>query len=279
MEPLAAVSRKGEPMTVFVSLERHADVAATRAEDGSITSRQQGVMEHKPLILIVDDESELARTISYSFEQEGFLTRHADTGRGAIEAATHGTQPDLIVLDLMLPDMVGTEVCRELRRSENTRSTPIIFLTARDNEIDRVVAFELGADDYVAKPFSVRELTLRVRALLRRAKTSKSTAPTGEQNFERLRVDPEAHQVWVDGVEIALTALEFRLLHTLLSRRGRVQTRSQLLEDVWGVHADVTTRTVDTHVKRLREKLGEAGPYVETIRGVGYRFRGRSNER
>ncbi len=139
-----------------------------------------------------------------------------------------------------------------------------------------MVAFELGADDYVAKPFSVRELVLRVRALLRRAKATKSTPPSGEQHFERLSVDPEAHQVWVDGSEVALTALEFRLLHTLLSRRGRVQTRSQLLEDVWGVHAEVTTRTVDTHVKRLREKLGDAGAYVETIRGVGYRFRGKN---
>ena len=117
---------------------------------------------------------------------------------------------------------------------------------------------------------------MRVRALLRRAKSTKNAPPGGEQNFDRLRVDPEAHQVWVDGAEIVLTALEFRLLHTLLSRRGRVQTRSQLLEDVWGVHAEVTTRTVDTHVKRLREKLGDAGAYVETIRGVGYRFRGKS---
>lgn len=241
--------------------------------------RQTSTMEQKPLILIVDDESELARTVSYNFEQEGFATRHADTGRGAVEAALRAPIPDLILLDLMLPDMTGTEVCRELRRTEATRSTPIIFLTAKDNEIDRVVAFELGADDYVAKPFSVRELTLRVRALLRRAKVSKSSAPSGEQNFERLRIDPDAHQVWVNDIEVALTALEFRLLHTLLMRRGRVQTRSQLLEDVWGVHAEVTTRTVDTHVKRLREKLGDAGGYVETIRGVGYRFRGKETDR
>jgi two-component system phosphate regulon response regulator PhoB len=232
---------------------------------------------HKPLILIVDDEVELARTVAYGFEQEGFATRHAETGKAAVDAALAGPTPDLIVLDLMLPDLNGTEVCRELRRHEATRGVPIVFLTARDNEIDRVVAFELGADDYVAKPFSVRELTLRVRALLRRAKATRPTpAPSGEQNFERLRVDAEAHQVWVDANEVSLTALEFRLLHTLLSRRGRVQTRSQLLEDVWGVHADVTTRTVDTHVKRLREKLGEAGIYVETIRGVGYRFRSKN---
>lgn len=262
-------------MTVRLSLESHETVVSPTAWDSTIPARQPSAMEQKPLILIVDDEHELARTVGYNLEQEGFSTRHADTGKAALDAAASAPAPDLILLDLMLPDMAGTEVCRELRRAEQTRSTPILFLTARDNEIDRVVAFELGADDYVAKPFSVRELTLRVRALLRRAKTTKGSTPVGEQNFERLRVDPDAHQVWVDGAEVSLTALEFRLLHTLLTRRGRVQTRSQLLEDVWGVHADVTTRTVDTHVKRLREKLGEAGSYVETIRGVGYRFRGK----
>jgi two-component system phosphate regulon response regulator PhoB len=235
-------------------------------------------MDTKPLILIVDDEPELAATVAYALEQEGFSTRHADHARRALELAQELPSPDLVLLDQMLPDLTGTEICRELRRIEATRSTPIIFLTAKDSEIDRVVAFELGADDYVAKPFSVRELVLRVRALLRRAKTPKAATTSGEQNFERLRVDPEAHQVWVDGQEIALTALEFRLVHTLLARRGRVQTRSQLLEDVWGVHADVTTRTVDTHVKRLREKLGDAGAYVETIRGVGYRFRGKNGD-
>lgn len=259
-----------------LSLERHEDVVDSIAQDSTLPTRTTQAMEQKPLILIVDDEAELASTVGYAFEHEGFLTRHADTGRGALDAAVLNPIPDLILLDMMLPDMSGTEVCRELRRTEATRSTPIIFLTAKDNEIDRVVAFELGADDYVAKPFSVRELNLRVRALLRRAKATKSVAPSGEQNFERLRVDPEAHQAWVDGAEVVLTALEFRLLHTLLTRRGRVQTRSQLLEDVWGVHAEVTTRTVDTHVKRLREKLGDAGGYVETIRGVGYRFRGKN---
>jgi two-component system phosphate regulon response regulator PhoB len=235
-------------------------------------------MELRPLILVVDDETELANTVSYALEQDGFVSHCVGSGKAAIEAALTSPCPDLIVLDLMLPDISGTEVCRELRRQEATRSTPILFLTARDNEIDRVVAFEIGADDYVAKPFSVRELVLRVRALLRRAKAPRDK-PTngGEAQFERLRVDADAHQVWVDGKEIALTALEFRLLHTLMNRRGRVQTRARLLEDVWGVHADVTTRTVDTHVKRLREKLGDAGPYVETIRGVGYRFRNKTD--
>jgi two-component system phosphate regulon response regulator PhoB len=263
-------------MASDLSLDRHPAASDSNARLVKVAPGQTEVMEHKPLILIVDDEVELARTVAYGFEQEGFATRHAETGKGAIDAALESPIPDLIVLDLMLPDLNGTEVCRELRRRDATRTVPIVFLTARDNEIDRVVAFELGADDYVSKPFSVRELTLRVRALLRRARATKPPVSRGEQNFERLRVDAEAHQVWVDDTEVALTALEFRLLHTLLNRRGRVQTRSQLLEDVWGVHADVTTRTVDTHVKRLREKLGDAGIYVETIRGVGYRFRSKA---
>jgi two-component system phosphate regulon response regulator PhoB len=259
-----------------MSLDRNRSATSPSPRPVSIPPGPTNMIEHKPLILIVDDEVELARSVAYGFEQEGFATRHAATGKAAVDAAVDGPTPDLILLDQMLPDLNGTEVCRELRRHPNTRSVPIVFLTARDNEIDRVVAFELGADDYVAKPFSVRELTLRVRALLRRAKATKVPAANAEQNFERLRIDAEAHQVWIDESEVSLTALEFRLLHTLLSRRGRVQTRSQLLEDVWGVHADVTTRTVDTHVKRLREKLGDAGSYVETIRGVGYRFRNKN---
>jgi two-component system, OmpR family, phosphate regulon response regulator PhoB len=259
-----------------LSRERHGIAFAPSDGGETLPHRSDTVMDDKPLILIVDDEAELARTVSYAFEQEGFATRHADTGRAALELALASPLPDLILLDMMLPDLSGTEVCRELRRSEAARATPIVFLTARDNEIDRVVAFELGADDYVSKPFSVRELVLRVRALLRRARSSKTLVAAPDLGAgERLRIDPDGHQVWVDGAEVGLTALEFRLLATLLSRRGRVQTRSQLLEDVWGVHADVTTRTVDTHVKRLREKLGEAGSYVETIRGVGYRFRAR----
>jgi len=263
-------------MGSLLSLDRNRSATVSSQGAVSMASGPTEVIEHKPLILIVDDEIELARTVAYGFEQEGFATRHAATGKAAVDAAIEGPTPDLILLDQMLPDLNGTEVCRELRRHPNTRAVPIVFLTARDNEIDRVVAFELGADDYVAKPFSVRELTLRVRALLRRAKATKLPPTNAEQNFERLRIDAEAHQVWIDEAEVSLTALEFRLLHTLLSRRGRVQTRSQLLEDVWGVHADVTTRTVDTHVKRLREKLGEAGSYVETIRGVGYRFRSKN---
>ncbi|MCA9561094.1 MAG: response regulator transcription factor, partial [Myxococcales bacterium] len=184
--------------------------------------------------------------------------------------------PDLVLLDLMLPDMSGTEVCRKLRADERTKDVPVMMVTAKGEEIDRVVGFEVGADDYVVKPFSLRELLLRVRAVLRRARTGEESED--EITFGRLRIDTPGHHVWVDEEEVKLTALEFRLLTTFHARRGRVQTREMLLSDVWGYQAEVTTRTVDTHVKRLREKLGEAGQYIETVRGVGYRFRARPDE-
>lgn len=222
------------------------------------------------LILIVDDEVDLVHTLAYSLEREGFATRTAHTGLDALSRAAEAPRPDLVLLDLMLPDMGGLEICRELKRREETRGIPIIMLTARGDEIDRVVGFEVGADDYVVKPFSTRELTLRMKAVLRRH--AKVAEGERDVRFGRLRVDTEAHQVWVDGEERTLTTLELRLLTTLLSRKGRVQSRDTLLSDVWGITADVTTRTVDTHVKRLREKLGEAGHYIETVRGTGYRF-------
>jgi two-component system, OmpR family, phosphate regulon response regulator PhoB len=227
----------------------------------------------KPLILVVDDEADIVDTLSYNLHQEGYRTRSARSGAEALKSSRERPAPDLVLLDLMLPDISGTEVCRELRLDDALRRVPVIMLTAKDAEIDRVVGFEVGADDYVTKPFSVRELMLRIRAVLRRAKDAPALGTPKKLDFGQLRVDPDAHQVWVDGTEIVLTALEFRLLSTLLDRRGRVQTRTTLLEDVWGIHADITTRTVDTHVKRLREKLGTAGEYVETIRGVGYRLR------
>jgi two-component system phosphate regulon response regulator PhoB len=228
------------------------------------------------LILVIEDEADLATTLEYNLQKEGYQTRVALTGQGGMEGATLEPLPDAIVLDLMLPDISGTEVCRRLRENDRTRDIPIIMCTAKGSEIDRVVGFEVGADDYVVKPYSVRELLLRVRALLRRAQ--KSEAEPDMIRFGRLRVDREAHRAWVDDKEIALTALEFRLLYAFMSRRGRVQTRDALLSDVWGIEADVTTRTVDTHVKRLREKLGDAGNYVETLRGVGYRFRDHPDE-
>ncbi len=227
----------------------------------------------KPLILVVDDESDIVDTLTYNLQQDGYRTRSARSGGEALKSSKERPVPDLVLLDLMLPDLSGTEVCRELRRDDALRRVPVIMLTAKDAEIDRVVGFEVGADDYVTKPFSVRELLLRVRAVLRRAKDAPAVANAKKVEFGELRVDPEAHQVWVGEAEVILTALEFRLLSTLLDRRGRVQTRTTLLEDVWGIHADITTRTVDTHVKRLREKLAGAGEYIETIRGVGYRLR------
>lgn len=226
-------------------------------------------------ILIVEDETDLVDNLEYNLSREGFATRSALTGATALEQAAISPIPDLILLDLMLPDIPGTEVCRRLRAAEATSQVPIVILTAKGEEIDRVVGFEVGADDYVVKPFSIRELMLRIQAVLRRARSSSRppAASAEETVFGRLRVDASGHRVWVDDQEIVLTALEFRLLTTLLERRGRVQSRDTLLRDVWGIEADLATRTVDTHVKRLRSKLGSAGEYVETLRGVGYRMR------
>ena len=222
------------------------------------------------LVLVVDDERDLVKTLVYNLEREGYRTRSAFTARQALDLGRVDPAPDLVLLDLMLPDLPGVEVCRALRSDAKTRHVKVIMLTAKGEEIDRVVGFELGADDYVVKPFSVRELMLRVRAILRRGGPETEAE---EIIFGRLRIDSAGHRVWVDTEEIVLTALEFRLLTVLLERRGRVQTREVLLGDVWGIHADIHTRTVDTHVKRLRHKLGAAGPYIETLRGVGYRCR------
>ncbi|MEM6786155.1 MAG: response regulator transcription factor [Myxococcota bacterium] len=228
------------------------------------------------LILIVEDERDLLDTLDYNLQREGYRTRCAATGTEAMAMAHERPLPDLVVLDLMLPDMSGTEICRSLRANDLTRHIPVLMLTAKGEEIDRVVGFEVGADDYVCKPFSVRELTLRIRAILRRSEASDEESEQLE--LGRLRVDASAHRCWVDGDEVQLTALEFKLLTTLMRRRGRVQTREVLLTDVWGFSAEVTTRTVDTHVKRLRQKIGDAGRYIETLRGVGYRFRSEASE-
>jgi two-component system, OmpR family, phosphate regulon response regulator PhoB len=223
------------------------------------------------VILIVEDEPDLASTLAFNLEQAGFRTLLAERGARALELAHGDPRPDLVVLDLMLPDVSGTEVCRRLRESDRTRRIPILMLTAKTDPIDRVVGFEVGADDYVTKPYSVRELVLRIKAILRRANPD----PDQPSNlrFGTLQVDVTGHRVWVSDQEVALTALEFKLLITLMERRGRVQSRETLLAHVWEMSGDVTTRTVDTHVRRLRKKLGDASEYVETLRGVGYRFR------
>lgn len=230
------------------------------------------------LILIVDDEPDLVSALEFALRREGFATRSATGGADALLRATQDPIPDLILLDLMLPDLQGTEVCRRLKSDPRTGHVPVIMITARSEEIDRVVGFEVGADDYVTKPFSTRELILRARAVLRRSRPRDDVASPDSVVFGRLKVDVAAHRAWVDGEEVELTALEFRLLQFFLGRRGRAQTRESLLDTVWGVQAAVTTRTVDTHVKRLRQKLGEAGVYVHTVRGVGYRFAGSPDE-
>ncbi len=220
-------------------------------------------------ILIIEDEPDIQQILEYNLREKGHKVFIAGNGEEGLRIA-HEKRPDLVLLDLMLPDVAGTEVCKALKSDPATRNVQIVMLTAKGEEIDRVVGFELGADDYVVKPFSVRELLLRVQAILRRSQGEQEAAPG--IRFGTLRVDREAHRVWANDVELELTALEFKLLVTLYDRKNRVQTRAALLSDVWGIEADITTRTVDTHVKRLREKLGDAGTYIETVRGVGYRF-------
>jgi two-component system phosphate regulon response regulator PhoB len=220
-------------------------------------------------ILVIEDEPDIQQILDYNLREKGHKVFIAGKGEEGLRLARE-KRPDLVLLDLMLPDIPGTEVCKTLKSDPLTRNIQVVMLTAKGEEIDRVVGFELGADDYVVKPFSVRELLLRVQAILRRSQGEQEAVP-GIQ-FGTLRVDREAHRVWANETELELTALEFKLLVTLYDRKNRVQTRAALLSDVWGIDADITTRTVDTHVKRLREKLGEAGAYIETVRGVGYRF-------
>ncbi len=223
-------------------------------------------------IVVIDDEQDILDVLEYNLQAAGYEVSTATTGTSGL-ALIESVRPDMIILDLMLPDISGTEICRTLRGSAQSKQLPVLMLSARGEEIDRVVGFEIGADDYVTKPFSVRELLLRVRALLRRSERSVTTKKGTSIHFGKLRIDRDAHRVWVDSEEVVLTALEFKLLVTLFERKNRVQTRSSLLEHVWGIHAHISTRTVDAHVKRLREKLGAARDYVETVRGVGYRFK------
>ena len=221
-------------------------------------------------ILIIEDEPDIRRNLEYNLSREGFSI---STAASISEANTllASTDYNLILLDLMLPDGSGLDLCKSIKSNSDTESIPIIILTAKDDEVDKVVGFELGADDYVTKPFSVRELILRVKAILKRGSKKKEIVEVVRQ-FGDLKIDVDSHEVHVDDTKINLTALEFRLLRQLVDTRGRVQSRDQLLSDVWGYSAEVTTRTVDTHVKRLREKLGPIGKYVQTIRGVGYKF-------
>ena len=227
----------------------------------------------KERILVVDDEPDIVEMLDYNLRQAGYVVSTARTGEGALKELARD-RPDLVLLDVMLPDVAGTEVCRRIRRDPATASIPIVMITARNQEIDRVVGLELGADDYVSKPFSVREIVLRVGAILRRSAPPAERPGTGDRLVVGLlEIDVPEHRVLVHGEEIPLTALEFKLLYDLASRPGRVQTREGLLERVWGYAPGIETRTVDTHVKRLREKLGAARDQLETIRGVGYRMK------
>jgi two-component system phosphate regulon response regulator PhoB len=222
----------------------------------------------RPRILVVEDEPDIVQVLEFALRQAGFDTVAARNAEEAL-ARIRENPPDLILLDLMLPDLPGTEICRQLKSSARTRAIPVIMLTARGGEVDRIVGFELGADDYITKPFSPREVVLRIKAILRRHAPGEEVP---RETVGPLRIDPEAHRAFVDGGEISLTALEFRLLATFMSRVGRVQTREQLLRDVWSVSPGMQTRTVDTHVKRLREKLGSGRDLIETVRGIGYRL-------
>ena len=221
-------------------------------------------------ILVIEDEPDIRRNLEYNISREGYNVLTAGCLSEA-EEIVNSNSLSLILLDLMLPDGSGLDLCKKFKSNSKTESIPIIILTAKDDEVDKVVGFELGADDYVTKPFSVRELILRIKAILKRGQTKKEVVEV-ERQFGDLKIDIESHEVFVDSVQIDLTALEFKLLNQLVETRGRVQSRDQLLQDVWGYSAEVTTRTVDTHIKRLRNKLGSMGKYVQTIRGVGYKF-------
>jgi two-component system phosphate regulon response regulator PhoB len=223
-------------------------------------------------ILVVEDEPDINKTVSYNIANEGLKPLSALNLTEA-ESYISSNNISLIILDLMLPDGSGLDFCKKLKSSNAYSDIPIIIVTAKDDEVDKVVGFELGADDYVTKPFSVRELMLRIKAILKRnSKDMTQNTSSKIETFGILSINEDSHEVFINDDEIILTALEFKLLKHLLDRRGRVQTRDQLLSDVWGYSAHITTRTVDTHVKRLREKMGAMGKHVQTIRGVGYRF-------
>jgi len=227
-------------------------------------------MTHR--VLVVDDEPDITALVAYHLAKAGYRVSTAANGADALRAARE-ERPDVVVLDLMLPGVSGYDVLTELRQRDETRDVGVILLTARREEADRIRGLSLGADDYLVKPFSPQELSLRVGALLRRL-AAPSVAAGSALTAGPIAIDRSAHRVTVDGQEITLTSTEYKLLLTLLERRGRVQTRPQLLETVWEAQPDIQTRTVDMHVQRLRSKLGEHGKLIETVRGFGYRFRG-----
>jgi two-component system, OmpR family, phosphate regulon response regulator PhoB len=228
-------------------------------------------------VLVVEDERDIAALISYHLTREGYRVRTAEGGNEALIAVA-AERPDLILLDVMLPGFSGYDVLAEMRRRPELLEVPVIILTARREEADRIRGLELGADDYLTKPFSPRELVLRVAAVLRRAQAPAVVGAARTLRGGGVVVDLNALTVTVNDEPVELTPTEYRLLVSLLERRGRVQDRKQLLQDAWDVRASIETRTVDMHVQRLRNKLGKAGESIETVRGFGYRFRGREGE-
>ncbi len=224
----------------------------------------------KERIFIIEDDKHISKLIKYNLEKAGFECLTAPSGEEAFKIMDRWSA-DLILLDVMLPGMDGLEVCRHIKQDEKFKNIPVVMLTAKGEEVDRVVGFELGADDYIVKPFSPRELILRIKAVLRRGKTAQVDKDI--LTHDVLSVDIPRHKVLIKDKEVELTPMEFKLLVTLMQRQGRVQTRDSLLSDVWGVDADIYTRTVDTHIKRIRQKLGgKAAKFIDTVPGVGYRF-------
>ena len=224
-------------------------------------------------VLVVEDEEDIRNLVALNLRRAGFNVLTAGDGQSALALAREHVPP-VVLLDLMLPDMSGTEICQALRDDPATRGVYVIMVTARTEESDRITGFEVGADDYVPKPFSVRELTLRVQAASRRmARTAAAPVETGALELGELKLDVSAHRVWVSGEELELTSTEYKLLLHLAENAGRLCSRGELLKEVWELPPSLNTRTVDTHVKRLRQKLRDASTYIETVRGAGYRFR------
>jgi two-component system phosphate regulon response regulator PhoB len=222
-------------------------------------------------VLIFEDEKDLAELLAFNLEKEGYAATCVHDGKLGLERA-EAEPPDLILLDLMLPGLSGTEICRALRKNQRTANIPIIMITAKGDEIDRVVGFEVGADDYIVKPFSMREVALRIKAVMKRLERE-AKSPTIECfSIGDIVIDTQRHTVMSAGLEIDLTSTEFKLLHFLAEKSGRVQSREQLLQKVWGYNNSGDTRTVDTHVTRLRGKLGAPGDIIKTVRGFGYKI-------
>jgi two-component system, OmpR family, phosphate regulon response regulator PhoB len=244
------------------------------AKVGEEGSRPMLMSAAAPLVLIVDDEKDLRSLLDFNLRKAGYRTVQASTGSEALaRAATH--QPDLILLDLNLPDLPGTDVCRQLKTDPATEGIPIVMLTARSGEEDRIRGFELGAEDYVPKPFSVRELILRLEVVRRHTQAVERKESTSDRLLRAgsIELEPDSYVVRVEGKPVTLALLEFRLLQFLMEGDGKVRTREELLRRVWDYPLDSDTRTIETHVKRLRRKLGEAGDRIETVRSVGYRMR------